>query len=79
MTVFERVSTARREYRCDAGFLCRRSNGTVGNVIDAGERYSRQTVAPWTLTSDDAESPPFPVGEWLTMRYHVECDPRGWY
>jgi hypothetical protein len=78
MTVFESIGTARREYRCDAGFVCYRSDGTGGNVIDAGTWYSRQTVAPWTLTSDDDESPPFPVGEWLTYRYHVECDPRGW-
>jgi hypothetical protein len=78
VTMFERVSTARREYRCDAGFVCWRSDGQSGNVIEAGGQYVRQTVAPWTPVQEDPDDPPAPLGEWLTFRYHVECDPRGW-
>lgn len=62
--------TARKQWRCDAGFLCEKA---PQNVIDPGERYTDEVFPPWMLTSDDPESPPFPLGEWVHHRYHVGC------
>lgn len=74
------IHTARKEWRCDAGFTCEKARenpehtkDSPKNVIKPGERYTDEVYPPWLMTQDDPDGNPFPLGEWIHNRFHVEC------
>lgn len=58
-----RSRRARKLHRCT----------TCARPINPGDRHIETTIPPWTLTSDDPEYPPYPLGYWVHMHMHPEC------
>lgn len=71
--------TARKQWRCDAGFTCHkvedpmRNHEAPANLIEPGERYFDVVYPPWLLTQEDPDSPITPLGEWIHHRTHLYC------
>jgi hypothetical protein len=47
----------------------------MGDVIEPGDQYTYEAVAPWAPTQEDPDSPTHPLGEWVSVRYHDGCGP----
>lgn len=60
--MYRSTRVARVEHSCENG-----------DTIRCGERYVEDVYPPWTLTSDDPEGSPFPIGEWIRERSHLAC------
>lgn len=71
-TFIDRYQTAKIQHKCLAG----PDRCDHDEVITPGTRYVAIIYPPWLVEQDDPEGTGVPLGEWITERYHTDCDPR---